>query len=129
MYKKLNILLAGIFCSMGVMAQERFLLMVREAGFGGIGFTCGGFIRQTAAAIVSCRTHIAYSPTQEKQLEYANLQDAEVRFFPPEETPEEQLEVKSQYFGEHYLPFEWEDTPLGRSLVVRHATGSVFIKW
>ena len=90
---------------------------------------CRGFIRQTGAAIVSCRTHIAYSPTQEQQLEYANLQDAEVRFFPPEETSEEQLEVKSQYFGEHYLPYEWEETPQGRCLVVRHATGSVFIKW
>lgn len=38
-----------LIVGMGVMAQERFLLMVREAGFGGIGFTCGGFIRQTAA--------------------------------------------------------------------------------
>ena len=28
--------------------QERFLLKVRNAGFQGIGFTCGGFIHQTA---------------------------------------------------------------------------------
>lgn len=33
---------------MGALAQERFLLMVKDAGYGGIGFTCGGFIHQTA---------------------------------------------------------------------------------
>ena len=33
---------------MGALVQERFLLKVRDAGFGGIGFTCGGFIHQTA---------------------------------------------------------------------------------
>lgn len=33
---------------MGILMQERFLLKVKEAGFKGIGFTCGGFIHQTA---------------------------------------------------------------------------------
>ena len=28
--------------------QEQFLLMVKNTGFKGIGFTCGGFIHQTA---------------------------------------------------------------------------------
>ena len=28
--------------------QEQFLLKVKNAGFDGIGFTCGGFIHQTA---------------------------------------------------------------------------------
>ena len=33
---------------MGALAQERFLLKVKDAGFRGVGFTCGGFIHQTA---------------------------------------------------------------------------------
>jgi exopolysaccharide biosynthesis WecB/TagA/CpsF family protein len=39
-----DILIVG----MGVILQEQFLLKVRDAGFQGIGFTCGGFIHQTA---------------------------------------------------------------------------------
>lgn len=37
-----------LIVGMGMLAQEAFLLRVREAGFRGIGFTCGGFIHQTA---------------------------------------------------------------------------------
>ncbi len=37
-----------LIVGMGVLVQETFLLKVREAGFQGIGFTCGGFIHQTA---------------------------------------------------------------------------------
>lgn len=33
---------------MGALKQEDFLLRVRNAGYQGIGFTCGGFIHQTA---------------------------------------------------------------------------------
>lgn len=33
---------------MGVIMQEKFLLKVKDAGYQGIGFTCGGFIHQTA---------------------------------------------------------------------------------
>lgn len=39
-----DILIVG----MGIIKQEQFLLKVRDAGFQGIGFTCGGFIHQTA---------------------------------------------------------------------------------
>ena len=39
-----DILIVG----MGVIKQEQFLLKVRNAGYQGIGFTCGGFIHQTA---------------------------------------------------------------------------------
>ena len=39
-----DILIAG----MGIIKQEQFLLKVRGAGYHGIGFTCGGFIHQTA---------------------------------------------------------------------------------
>ena len=39
-----DILIVG----MGIILQEQFLLKVRDAGFQGIGFTCGGFIHQTA---------------------------------------------------------------------------------
>ena len=39
-----DILIVG----MGVIKQEQFLLKVRDAGYQGIGFTCGGFIHQTA---------------------------------------------------------------------------------
>lgn len=37
-----------LIVGMGALAQERFLLKVKEMGYQGIGFTCGGFIRQTA---------------------------------------------------------------------------------
>ena len=33
---------------MGALKQEEFLLRVKDAGYQGIGFTCGGFIHQTA---------------------------------------------------------------------------------
>lgn len=39
-----DILIVG----MGIILQEQFLLKVRDAGYQGIGFTCGGFIHQTA---------------------------------------------------------------------------------
>lgn len=39
-----DILVAG----MGIINQEEFLLKVKHAGFQGLGFTCGGFIHQTA---------------------------------------------------------------------------------
>ena len=37
-----------LIAGMGILVQETFLLKIREAGFQGIGFTCGGFIHQTA---------------------------------------------------------------------------------
>lgn len=39
-----DILIVG----MGIILQEQFLLKVRNAGYQGLGFTCGGFIHQTA---------------------------------------------------------------------------------
>lgn len=33
---------------MGMIMQEKFLLKVKQTGYQGIGFTCGGFIHQTA---------------------------------------------------------------------------------
>lgn len=37
-----------LIVGMGAIVQENFLLRVKEAGFQGIGFTCGGFIHQTS---------------------------------------------------------------------------------
>lgn len=37
-----------LIVGMGALMQERFLLKVKDAGFEGTGFTCGGFIHQTA---------------------------------------------------------------------------------
>jgi N-acetylglucosaminyldiphosphoundecaprenol N-acetyl-beta-D-mannosaminyltransferase len=39
-----------VLCGMGVPHQERFLLTLRDAGFGGIMISCGGFVDQLAAA-------------------------------------------------------------------------------
>jgi len=36
-----------VIVGMGMLMQERFLLKVKDAGYKGIGFTCGGFIHQT----------------------------------------------------------------------------------
>ena len=45
-----------LIVGMGIIMQERFLMKVKNAGFQGIGFTCGGFIHQTA------RNEIDYYP-------------------------------------------------------------------
>lgn len=37
-----------LIVGMGILMQEKFLLKVKETGFQGIGFTCGGFIHQTS---------------------------------------------------------------------------------
>lgn len=37
-----------LIVSMGARKQEEMLIKVRKAGFTGVGFTCGGFIRQTS---------------------------------------------------------------------------------
>lgn len=37
-----------LIIGMGIIRQEQFLLKVKDAGFEGLGFTCGGFIHQTA---------------------------------------------------------------------------------
>lgn len=46
-----------LIVGMGILIQEQFLLKVKKAGFKGIGFTCGGFIHQTA------KNEIDYYPT------------------------------------------------------------------
>lgn len=46
-----------LIVGMGAIKQEEFLLKVKNAGFRGIGFTCGGFIHQTA------KDQIDYYPT------------------------------------------------------------------
>lgn len=46
-----------LIVGMGIIMQEKFLLKVKEAGYRGIGFTCGGFIHQTA------RNEIDYYPS------------------------------------------------------------------
>lgn len=37
-----------LIVGMGAIMQEKFLLKVKQTGFKGIGFTCGGFIHQTS---------------------------------------------------------------------------------
>ncbi|MBQ5611941.1 MAG: WecB/TagA/CpsF family glycosyltransferase [Fibrobacteraceae bacterium] len=37
-----------VVCGMGIINQEKFLKRLKEAGYNGIAFTCGGFISQTA---------------------------------------------------------------------------------
>ncbi len=37
-----------LIVGMGALLQEKFLLRVKDAGYKGIGFTCGGFVHQTA---------------------------------------------------------------------------------
>lgn len=37
-----------VIAGMGALKQEEFLLRLKAAGFGGLAFTCGGFLHQTA---------------------------------------------------------------------------------
>lgn len=45
-----------LIVGMGSLMQEKFLLKVKNAGYQGVGFTCGGFIHQTS------RNEIDYYP-------------------------------------------------------------------
>lgn len=51
-----------LIVGMGVLMQEKFLLKVKEKGFEGIGFTCGGFIHQTS------KNEIEYYPVWANKL-------------------------------------------------------------
>ena len=46
-----------LIVGMGILAQEKFLLAAKEAGFRGIGFTCGGFVHQTAKSELEYYPH------------------------------------------------------------------------
>lgn len=37
-----------VICGMGVVLQEKFLVLLKSAGFKGIAFTCGGFVSQAS---------------------------------------------------------------------------------
>jgi len=39
-----------VLCGMGAGKQEEFFMELKNSGWSGIGFTCGGFIHQTASA-------------------------------------------------------------------------------
>lgn len=45
-----------LIVGMGALMQEKFLLKVKNAGYQGVGFTCGGFIHQTS------KNEIDYDP-------------------------------------------------------------------
>ena len=47
--KKLNP--AVVVCGMGTPLQEKFLIDLRDSGWMGTGYTCGGFLHQTAGGI------------------------------------------------------------------------------
>ena len=40
-----------VICGMGTPLQEHFLADLQKLGWGGIGYTCGGFLHQTARDI------------------------------------------------------------------------------
>lgn len=41
-----------VICGMGTILQEEFLLNLKERGWSGVGYTCGGFLHQTAKDII-----------------------------------------------------------------------------
>ena len=41
-----------VICGMGTPLQEKFLIDLKENGWSGIGFTCGGFLHQTSNNII-----------------------------------------------------------------------------
>ncbi|MEA3371410.1 MAG: WecB/TagA/CpsF family glycosyltransferase [Campylobacterota bacterium] len=40
-----------VVCGMGTPVQEQFLVDLKDAGWNGVGYTCGGFLHQTAESI------------------------------------------------------------------------------
>jgi exopolysaccharide biosynthesis WecB/TagA/CpsF family protein len=40
-----------VVCGMGTPLQEQFLVDLQDTGWNGIGYTCGGFLHQTAGDI------------------------------------------------------------------------------
>ena len=73
-----------LIVGMGALMQERFLLKVKDSGYRGIGFTCGGFIHQTAkdeidyypACIDRMNLRFAYRMYKEKHTRKRYLQAA-----------------------------------------------------
>lgn len=61
-----------LICGMGIIKQEEFILALKENGFNGVSFTCGGFLHQIASG-----GYEAYYP---KYIDKLNLRFA-YRFF------------------------------------------------
>lgn len=56
-YKIVNSAPDFLIVGMGTLLQEQFLLEAKNAGFNGTGFTCGGFIHQTAKEDIDYYPH------------------------------------------------------------------------
>lgn len=82
------------------------------------------FVRQEAEGVISGKTMYPLLPGMTPPIEVRNLHNAEVRCLVPPGSSG--WEVRR---GRTHLPFEWEETPYGRCLLVRDISEQVSFSW
>ena len=93
---------------------------------------CRCFIRQAQDSVISSKIQTCYYPDCAGRYNYAGLRDAEVRFFPPSGCGRVEVqwgESPIPELSETLLEPEWEDTFLGRCIVLRHISGYLSFAW
>jgi len=81
-------------------------------------------VRQEAEGVISGKTMYPLLPGMTPPIEVRNLHNAEVRCLVPPGSSG--WEVRR---GRTHLPFEWEETPYGRCLLVRDISEQVSFSW
>ena len=93
---------------------------------------CRCFIRQAQDSVISSKIQTCYYPDCAGRYNYAGLRDAEVRFFPPSGCGRVEVQWGASpipELSETLLEPEWEDTFLGRCIVLRHISGYLSFAW
>ncbi len=97
---------------------------------------CRCFIRQNGEGMVSCKIMMAAYPEYQERRCYFDLKDADVVFFPPEESMErfEMVQTGSRsivegVLSEIPLDYELKKDSNGAQVVVRGVTGNLCVSW
>ena len=93
---------------------------------------CRCFIRQTEDSVIASKIQTVNYPECAGRYNYAGFRDAEVRFFPPPEYEKVEVQWSEKpipALSESFLEPEWENTPMGRCIVLRHVTGYLSFAW
>ena len=92
---------------------------------------CRLFAEGLSDGIISVKTSFAAYPGYEGRLQVRGLENATIRFFPPDGFDEtvELVRHEWNFLGEDVVEAEWEDTPQGRCAVWRNISGPIFIAW
>ena len=91
---------------------------------------CRLFVEGQDSGVISVKTGIAQFPGYAGRLVVRGLENATLRFFPPESHADTVELVRHDWNAlAEPVPVEWEDSGQGRCAVWRGVTGPVFIAW